>query len=227
MVTNGERGGEPVKATKTTRDVGRPRIFTNQDVFLATAHALARLGYGRLTLAAVASEVGCTRQALVRRFGSKHALVRAYLEWVVAEAAKRYRTIRASHASPLAALRARFLMPIEERPYEIAEPVGQANILAFFVGARDDPEFRALLARLNRIYAEEVTRLLVEAQQAGEIGAGDPTEISHVLIAATTGTILLWAADPDGAVVDRMARVFDAVVGPYRLPPKSRPEGAA
>jgi AcrR family transcriptional regulator len=216
-----------VEATKTTHDVGRPRTFTDQDVFLATADALARLGYGRLTLAAVASEVGCTRQALVRRFGSKHALVRAYLEWVAAAAAERYRTIRASHASPLAALRARFLLPVEERPYEIADPVGQANILAFFVGARDDPEFRALLARLNRIYDEEVTCLLVEAQQAGEIGTGDPAEIAHVLIAATTGAILLWAADPEGAVVERMARVFDAVIAPYRPPETNPPGGSA
>jgi AcrR family transcriptional regulator len=216
-----------VNVTKATRDVGRPRVFTDQGVFLATAHALARQGYGRLTLAAVASEVGCTRQALVRRFGSKHALVRAYLEWVVAEAAKRYRTIRASHASPLAALRARFLLPVEERPYEIADPVGEANILAFFVGARADPEFRALVARLNRTYGEEVTRLLGEAQQAGEVGAGDPAEIAHVLIAATTGAILLWATDPEGAVVQRMARVFDAVIAPYRPPATNPPGGSA
>jgi hypothetical protein len=72
-----------------------------------------------------------------------------------------------------------------------------------------------------------VTRLLGEAQQAGEVGAGDPAEIAHVLIAATTGAILLWATDPEGPVVERMARVFDAVIAPYRPLSTSRPGGGA
>jgi AcrR family transcriptional regulator len=205
------------------REVGRPRAFADEQVFLATAHALARLGYGRLTLAAVADEVGCTRQALLRRFGSKHALVRAYLEWIVAGTSGVYRELRAAHTSPLAALRARFLMPVEERPYEVADPVGHGNILGFFVGARDDPEFRALLAQLMSVYQTEVARLVAEAQQAGEIGDGDPAAIAHVLIAATTGELLLWAADPSGSAVDRIARVFDAVIAPYASPEQPSP----
>jgi AcrR family transcriptional regulator len=168
-----------------------------------------------LTLAAVAAEVGCTRQALVRRFGSKHALVRAYLGWTVAATSDGYREIRAAHASPLAALRARFLLPVEDRPHEVADPVGHGNILAFFVGARDDPDYRALLAQLMSVYQAEVARLVAEAQQAGELAAGDPAVIAHVLIAATTGELLLWSADPTGTAVDRIARVFDAVIAPY------------
>ena len=206
--------------TKATgsRESGRPRTFSDEAAFLATADALARLGYGRLTLEAVAGRIGCTRQALVRRFGSKHALVLAYLEWVVAGAPERYRAVREAHPSPLAALRARFLLPVEERPYEVADPEGQGNILAFFVGARDDPQFHAVLAQLQAVYEAEVARLIAEAQAAGEVVEVDPAELGHTLIAATTGEILLWAADPGGSVVGRIARVFDAVVAPYRLP---------
>jgi AcrR family transcriptional regulator len=149
---------------------------------------------------------------LVRRYGSKHGLVGAYLEWVVAGTAVLYRELRATHNSPLATLRARFLLPVEARPHEVADPVGHGNILAFFVGARDDPEFRLLLARLMAVYREEVTKLVTEAQQAGEIGNGDASAIAHVLIAATTGELLLWAADPSGPAVERIARVFDEVV---------------
>ena len=203
--------------TKTTRsrDTGRPRTFSDEDAFLATADAIARLGYGRLTLEAVARRIGCTRQALVRRFGSKHALVLAYLEWVVDGAPGRYRVLRDAHSSPLAVLRARFLLPVEERPYEVGDPEGQGNILVFFVGARDDPQFHAALARLQAVYETEVARLISEAQTAREVTAVDPSELGHTLIAATTGEILLWAADPGGSVVGRIARVFDAVVAPY------------
>ena len=211
------QGNKPVKP----RRAGRPRAFSDPDVFLATADALSRLGYGRLTLEAVAERVGCTRQALVRRFGSKHGLVRAYLGWVVEDAAGRYRAIRATHPSPLAALRTRFLLPVQERPYEVADPAGQANILAFFVGARDDPEFRALLARLMSVYEAEVAALLAEAREAGELVAADPAEVGHLLIAATTGALLLWAANPDGPVTDRIARAFDAVIRPYRCPTRA------
>lgn len=200
----------------TAREPGRPRTFSDEDAFLATANALARLGYGRLTLEAVADQIGCTRQALVRRFGSKHALVLAYLGWVNEAAAERYRAARRVHPSPLAALRARFLLPVAERPYEVADPVGQGNIVAFFVGSRDDPEFRPLLARLMEIYHAEVTGLLIAAGDAGDLALPDPAALAHTLIAATTGELVLWAANPDGTAVERIARVFDAVVAPYR-----------
>jgi len=94
------------------RNAGRPRAFADEAVFPATAHTLARLGYGRVTLAAVSAEVGCTRQALLRRFGSKHALVRACLQWIVTGTADVYRAIRTARDSPLQALRAHFLLPV-------------------------------------------------------------------------------------------------------------------
>jgi AcrR family transcriptional regulator len=197
------------------REVGRPRVFSDEAIFNATAHTLARLGYGRLTLDAIAGELGCTRQALVRRFGSKHGLVRAYLEWVIKNASERYRAIRREHQSPLQALRARFVLPAPESPEQIADPSGQANVLSFFIGTRDDPEFRELLGKLDAVYHREVAGLLAEAQQQGEIREGNTAELAHVLIAVTTGEIVLWAANPSGNVLERIARVFDAVVAPY------------
>jgi AcrR family transcriptional regulator len=210
-----KRSCNNVTSITPKRDIGRPRAFTDDQVFLATAHALAQLGYGRLTLAAVAAEVGCTRQALVRRFGSKHALIHAYLEWVIAGTPEVYRAIRAAHTSPLAALRARFLLPVEARPHEVADPAGHGNILAFFVGARDDPDYRTLLAHLMTVYQQEVTHLLTEAHHTHELTPCDPATLAHTLIAATTGELLLWAANPTDSPVTRIAHIFDAVMAPY------------
>jgi AcrR family transcriptional regulator len=199
------------------REVGRPRVFSDDAIFTATQLTLAREGYGRLTLDAIAREIGCTRQALVRRFGSKHALVLAYLDWSLGHVANGYRTVRESTSSPLAALRARFIWPAEQRPREIGDPTSQANILSFFIGAREDPEFSERLAEINQVYEAEIAGLLQSAIEVGELRAGtDAVTLSHILFAATTGEVVLWAAYPKGDVVERLGQIFDAIVAPYQ-----------
>lgn len=199
------------------REVGRPRLFSDEAIFMATQFTLAREGYGRLTLDAIAREIGCTRQALVRRFGSKHALVLAYLDWSIEFVARGYRQVREGYDSPLEALRARFVWPAEQRPREIGDPTSQANILSFFIGARQDPEFRERLAVINQVYEDEIAGLLQSAVDAGELRRStDPVKLSHILFAVTTGEVVLWASNPTGDVVERLGAIFDAVVEPYR-----------
>lgn len=199
------------------REVGRPRLFSDEAIFQATQRRIFREGYGRLTLDAVAAEIGCTRQALVRRFGSKHGLVLAYLDWSLVWVLSGYRTVRADHTSPLAALRARFVWPAEKRPREVGDPNSQANILSFFIGAREDPEVGKRLAEINRVYLDEISGLLQEAIDAGELRPTDPESLAHLLFAATTGETVLWASQPDGDIVERLGAVFDALLAPYRL----------
>ena len=89
------------------RDVGRPRVFSDDAIFRATNALIERTGYDSLTLEAIATEVGCTRQALVRRFGSKQALLLAFLDRLLVVRAADYRIVETDAPSPLAALRAR------------------------------------------------------------------------------------------------------------------------
>lgn len=199
------------------REVGRPRVFSDEAIFYATQITLAREGYGRLTLDAIAREIGCTRQALVRRFGSKHALVLAYLNWSLGYVASGYQAVRAGYDSPLEALRVRFVWPAEQRPREIGDPNSQANILSFFIGAREDPEYSERLAEINRVYLDEISGLLQSAMDAGELRSTDPNMLAHLLFASTTGEVVLWAAHPVGDVVERLGTIFDAVVEPYRV----------
>jgi AcrR family transcriptional regulator len=205
-----------VTTSAPAREVGRPRVFSDEAIFQATQLTLAREGYGRLTLDAIAREIGCTRQALVRRFGSKHALVLAYLNWSLGHVANGYRSVRSSYDSPLAALRARFVWPAEQRPREIGDPNSQANILSFFIGARQDPQFSERLAEINTVYLDEISGLLQSAIDAGELRPTDPQQLAHVLFASTTGEVVLWAAHPEGEIVDRLGDLFDAVVAPYK-----------
>jgi AcrR family transcriptional regulator len=192
-------------------------------VFRATNTVLAGLGHNRLTLEAVAGEVGCTRQALVRRFGSKHALIRGFLEWTVANAYHDYSIVRAKNVTPYEALRMRFLMPVNERFVPTQEPSGVGNMIAFFIGARDDPELREILTGLDRMYQEEVTRMIRAAQESGEVIAGDPAALAFLLIAVTRGTVMQWTGNPSGTIVEAMARSFDLMMAPYLAANRAQP----
>src|SRR5687767_11625228 len=116
---------------QSPRETGRPRTFTDDDIFAATARAVTHLGYARLTLQAVAAEVGCSGPALIRRFGSKQALIAAYLEQSNAVSLERFRAVRAAHPAPLEARRARFRIPTEERLDEVAPPAAYINLVLF------------------------------------------------------------------------------------------------
>jgi AcrR family transcriptional regulator len=198
-----------MKTTQSAiREGGRPRSFENGDVFRATARALAHLGYSGLTLEAVAQEVGCSAPALSKRFGSKRALLRAYLEWTIEMAGERFRAVRQQHASPLAALRARYLIPVEERPEEFSAVTGASEM-------RNDPDFRPILLARRQSWNAEVAALLTAAREAGELVACDTDELARTMGAALTGAIVLWSPD-DGPLMDRYAAIFDTIIGPYR-----------
>lgn len=199
---------------------GRPRTFHDEDIFRATTRVLGDRGYANCSMESVANELGCTGQALGRRFGSKRGLVRAYLEWALEQIAERYRTADREHESPLEALRARCLIPAEERPEELSDTTDltrRANMATFWAAIRSDPEFRAAATKSVRDSEAEAARLLTQALAVGELIACDPVELGRTLTAAWVGTTALWEGDgPDGTLPERLGRVFDTVVGPYR-----------
>jgi AcrR family transcriptional regulator len=199
-----------------SREIGRPRSFTDDDVFAAMARAVARFGYARLTIEAVATEVGCSGPALIGRFGSKRGLMLAYFERSREVALARFETAQRSDRSPLEALRARFSIPTDERPDEVGSPSAYINLLLFHLAAWEDPELRALEAQRQRMFEDQIAVLLQEACNAGELADCAPRGLARLLLAAMTGTALQWAADPDGDIGERLVEVIDEVVEPYR-----------
>jgi AcrR family transcriptional regulator len=200
---------------------GRPRTFQDDDFFRAATQVLSVQGYGGLTLDAVARELGCTGAAVSRRFGSKRGLVRAYLDWTLASMEGRFRSVRESHESPIEALRDRAIIPADQRTEELGDPSDpdhQANMGTFWAQVRTDPEFRPLLAHQVRSAEAEAGKLLLAAQEAGELVDCDPMELGRTLTAAWIGTTQSWPGDgPNGTLVDRLGQVFDTIVGPYRV----------
>lgn len=200
------------------REVGRPRVFSDAAIFSATQYVLQHGGYPELTLEAIAKEVGCTRQALVRRFGSKHALLLAFLDERLALFADNYRIVHSDGQSPLEALRARFMAPPETR-LEISDDRSvQANLLAFMLTASGDPDFGKRFASMNQVYLDEMERLIRAALERGELRAVDPSVLARTLFSASLGETVRWASTPnEEAHVDRLAEIFDLVIRPYQV----------
>jgi TetR/AcrR family transcriptional regulator, transcriptional repressor for nem operon len=200
-----------------TREIGRPRQFSDDDVFEATARAVSQYGYRGLTVAAVAQIVGCTGPALIHRFGSKHGLLRSYLEWSTAQSHERFKQIREQHSSPIEALRMRFVLPTEGRPDEAVDDAGHTAYMIFFVEGRGDSSFRPLIDRHAEDYEQEIARLLDDAQAAGEISQVDSKELAHALLVVIAGVNLMWSPDWERPLTDEIGRVFDTVLLPYRM----------
>lgn len=197
----------------TSREAGRPRVFTDEDIFLATFRVVKTLGYDKLTVASVAAQVGCTGPALIRRFGSKHQLLRTYLEWSTVRSHERFLRIRREYSSPLAMLRARVAMPEHERPEEIGDTAGHAAFLAFYLEGRADALFRPFIDEHARQYEIEFAELIDAAIAAGELRPCDSAELAHALLAGIAGASLMWSPDHPRPLNDEMTRVLDALLG--------------
>jgi AcrR family transcriptional regulator len=206
-----------MESAPRTRDVGRPRVFTDDAIFQATRLVLRRGGYSELTLEAIAKEVGCTRQALVRRFGSKQALILAYLDSLTTSMAENYRIVPTESQSPLSALRARFVAPPDERLEIDEDRAMQANVLAFMLISSGERGFNARFEALNQIFLDEMERIIRAAIDQDELRGVDEAALARTLFSASLGETVRWASTPgDDTLVSRLAEIFDLVTTPYR-----------
>jgi AcrR family transcriptional regulator len=116
----------------------RPRTVEDAEIFAATARAVGRLGPVRLTLADVAREAGLTAAALVHRFGSRRGLLLAFVQQGPSMVDDCFVAVRATHASPLAAL----VAAATDMAEHVRSPDELVNSLAFLQIDLTDPDFR-------------------------------------------------------------------------------------
>jgi len=199
------------------REIGRPRLFKDDDIFAAAALVLARVGHEHMTLAAIAGEVGCSAPALVQRYGSKKALLKQFMEWSNAQVIGRFEQVRVANQSPLAALRSRLSTPAGQWLNEVADPVGYANTLAFYLVAWGDPTLRPIVERRRQILESEFYDLLVKAREAGELADCDEQMLAKMLLTAFTGVALQRIGKADDVMENQIGQFFDLLIGPYRL----------
>src|SRR5688500_6504416 len=79
--------------------MARPRTVSDDEILMATIRAMSRLGPVKLTLADVAQEAKLSPAALVKRFGSKRALLLRVSQSASGGMAEAFAALRARRSS--------------------------------------------------------------------------------------------------------------------------------
>jgi len=203
-------------ASRNSPEMGRPRSFTDEAAFQATSHLLTTRGASELTLAAIAREVGCTGQALNARFGTRHGLLMAYVEWSAIRQLALFNRVRGDGLSPLQALRQRFAIPSEERAEELDGAGSQILRLSLLGEARFDPELKRVHKEQMDEFVWELAKLIEEAVSAGELADTiDAEATSRLIVYATTGSSVFWFIEEKGTIEADVLKVVDQILQPF------------
>jgi AcrR family transcriptional regulator len=190
----------------------RPRQVTDEQIVDATVAAIGKHGPAKLTLAHVAGEVGVTPAALVRRFGSKAALLAAVAEGAVGHADRSFDRARDATDGPLQAVRealVAFAGGITDRAV-------LANHMAMLQLDIADPGLRARAAEQLRTVVAHIVNLLEDARAIGDLGDTAVAALADTVYTAYTGALVTWAIAGEGTLQDWIRARIDAVIAPYR-----------
>lgn len=207
---------EHVETPAEPRHVGRPRVYSDAEIFGAINQILKEGGFPALTFDSVATIIGCTRQALARRFGSVDAMVLAYLDVMLVYVQAEFQTLNQDSPNPLEALRTRYVLPAGERYDMSADPTVEGNLLAFVLTASAEPLHADIIAKLNDANISAFQLLLDSAVAQGELRPCATRAVASSLHFVWIGEIALWCLDPALSLPDRLARAFDVIVSPFR-----------
>lgn len=196
--------GEDARAEGSADGDARPdpRVERSREVVLkATLELLAEIGYGELTIEAVAARSGVAKSTIYRHWSGKLELVSdAFME------------LKRSHDDlpPPGPVRVRVAALLDELARGVKDPNWRVACLPALIDASArDEDMAALCQQLAEKGIGRLIRLLDEAKDAGEL----PDDTDSTLLAdALTGPILLRAlfhrpeVDPDDvpALVDQL-----------------------
>jgi AcrR family transcriptional regulator len=194
----------------------RPRSASDEAIFAATARVVGRVGPARLTLAAVAAEVGISAPALVQRFGGKRELLVAMSR---AGVGAQPRLVDAARARAAGSALAAILAYAEGSSADVADPDAFANHLALLQMDLADADLRASARAWFARERRAIAGLLGEAVAAGELPpATDPERLAVSVQAALQGARLLWAVERRGALAAAVRRALEGILpAPARI----------
>ncbi|WP_433468706.1 TetR/AcrR family transcriptional regulator [Spirillospora sp. CA-128828] len=191
---------------------GRPRGVDDSVILRAAVEVIGRVGPAKLTLAAVADEVGLVPGTIVQRFGSKRGLLLALAERSVQDVETLHRRARDGHETALAALRAFATRSMSD----METPERFANHLAFLCVDLTDPEFHEHALAVHEANGRVIEMLLDEAVSGGELRLGTDTgALTGSIQAVIAGAGLTWALDRRGTLPERLDREIGAVLSPH------------
>lgn len=198
-----------------TARLGRPRQVEDAALFEAMAEVLLRVGWSRLSLSLVASEVGVTPAALRQRFGSKRDLLVAFHAWgtrVVRDAGP---SSPRPDESPLDVLRAM----IRGSVASTRTPERMLNAMSVFTTVGADPELRRLTRQRFEVAVDRTASLLDEAIRRGEIDGIDAQSLAGQLQNCLLGAAIAWSVSGRvkgrRPVGDELVAAAEQTLAPY------------
>ena len=183
-----------------------------RDVSEAVWRVLAEHGFGGLTLRAVATEMGASTGLLTHYFPSKQALVRHALEIAAERTDARPRLER---PAGIDGLRAAILdvLPLS------AESATMNRIwVGSWDGALVDAERNAGERARYKRWRGSLRTLVVDAQDRGELRAGDPDDLVALVASFTHGLVVQALFDPRTFPRARQQRLTDQFLHGLRPP---------
>jgi AcrR family transcriptional regulator len=190
----------------------RPRKVTDDQIFEALVRAMQRVPATELTLAEVGAEAGVTASAVVQRFGSKQALLRALNARFADGMSDLLRGIRERHASPLAAIRGY----AEGFAWMVTSPAAMAHHLGYLQMDLSDAVMFKHVRRATRASRETLAQWVDEAIGAGEIRAGtDATALARLIHTTVNGSMMSYAILQAGKPAAWLRDDIELALGPY------------
>ena len=196
----------------------RPRLASDQQIVMATAHVIGRVGPGDLTLADVAHELNISPATLVQRFGSKRGLLLSVAEFCTAGVEDCFARARSRQASPLAALLASF----DECTSYVTSPEALAHQLAFLQMDLTDSDFHRFALGNARKVEAGIAALLEEAVAAGELLRCDTKRLARTFNAVYGGSMVAWAIFRQGKLQPWVRRDLETLLEPLRIKVKGK-----
>ncbi|MGA8679871.1 MAG: TetR/AcrR family transcriptional regulator [Acidimicrobiales bacterium] len=192
--------------------MGRP-VETDEETLLAAASfVLMTEGPAGFTLAKAAHRAGVSAATLVKRFGSKDALLRRLSQRWVDSLDDFLGAAAAPHRSPLAKLRAVALHNYRD----LDHPETASKQLAALGLDLDNDEMRELLrdgwSRVQRHLERHATASIA----AGElVGSPPPKQLSRIIFGVMEGGCLAWSVQPEGSLIRRLDEDLTALLRPW------------
>jgi AcrR family transcriptional regulator len=202
----------------------RPRKVSDEAVFTAAMRVMARASPAQLTLKDIGAEAGITAGALVQRFGSRRGLLLTMFERLAESTPSQLEAHRASHASPLGALRGYAGCMAEMA----SSPAMLAHHLSYLQLDLTDEDFRKCAGRQARATRDAYRTWLDEAVAAGELRRGtDTAELARLVEVTLSGSLMTWAFYQETTATEWMRQDLERVLEPFlaasigkRTPPR-------
>ena len=196
-----------------SRDEQRRRML-DAARFLFGAHS-----FDDVTMADVAARAGVARATLFNHFPSKHDLIEAITDEVIAYWAAMLEQALADEATPTPALVRALFAPMGagiEHFYRFYRGIFR-EIARVQVGLEEGSG----AARTSALARERLVRLLARGQERGEIRADAAAiDLAAAFDHVANGTIGEWLFDdPSGSLRERMERMAEVYLGPVAIGP--------